>query len=108
MLTFREGEKLIMSEAVGVLEGNSPRASKTTLLRLTYHSHIGDMVILIREVSYCLAFLACIMQQSDGCRFLQALRIFNEKGKVALTVLRKLNIAVTSHFPSDGLKISLF
>lgn len=38
------------------------------------------------------------MQQSDGCRFLQALRIFNEKGKDALAVLRKLNIAVTSHF----------
>lgn len=48
-------------------------------------------------------FLACIMQQSDGlplsaelCKFLM------RKGKVTLAVLRKLNIVVTSHFPSGG------
>lgn len=97
---FEEDKELITNDAAGVLEGNL-RTSEITL-RLIYHDHTCWHESYLNTRSQLLTFLACIMQQLDGCRFLQASWISNEKSKITLVVLRKLNIAVTSHFLLTG------
>jgi len=102
---FKQDKQLIViGDAAGVLEGNL-RAREITL-RLMYHDHTCWHESYLNTRSQLPTFLACIMQQLDGRRFLQASWISNEKSKITLVVSRKLNIAVTSHFLlTGGLKI---